>query len=167
MSMVDAPITSLVVSPEVVRDVEQQLDQFLSESSLKHLMLLDHGGQVVATRGTPPEGNLLTLAALLAGVFASAREVARAIGEPDLDVFFQQGTEVSVLTQLVGEHWLLVALFGPETPIGLVKLLARRAAKDLGQILDRAKSSSRADGSRITATVRSSLEETIDRLFKD
>lgn len=165
--MVDAPLTSLVIGPDDQRAVQHELSQFLSESNLKQLMVLDRSGQVVASCGTPPKGNLLTLCALLAGTFASAREVARALDEPDLDVFFQQGTGVSILTQLVGEHWLLVALFGPETPLGLVKLLARRAAKELNVVLDRVRNASRTDAARISQQMRSSLEETIDNLFKD
>lgn len=165
--MVDAPLTSLVIGPDDQRAVQQHLDQFLSESNLRQLMVLDRSGQVIATCGTPPAGNLLTLCALLAGTFASAREVARALDEPDLDVFFQQGTHVSVLTQLVGEHWLLVALFGPETPLGLVKLMARRAAKDLSGVLDRVRGLSRSGASQVTPQLKSSLEETIDNLFKD
>ncbi len=165
--MAEAPLTSMVVSPEEVRQAEGHLERLLSEAGARYCLLLDRSGQPVASRGHAPSGNVLTLGALLAGTFAAAREVAKALGEPDFDVFFQQGREESVLTQFLGGQWLLAVFFGQDTPLGLVKVFAGRAARQMEAVLETARVEGRVELPRVRADLRTSIEQAIDDLFKD
>jgi hypothetical protein len=62
---------------------------------------------------------------------------------------------------------MLVVMFDKRTHIGLVKVLSKRATDELGAILERVKVESRAKDAVISTSFRTSVEDTIDLLFKD
>ncbi|MBI3978746.1 MAG: roadblock/LC7 domain-containing protein [Chloroflexi bacterium] len=166
--MAEAPLTSLVVPADEVQRAETILDRLLAESGAGFAMLLDRSGQIVTSRGTEPGGNLLALGALLAGTFAAAREVARALKDEEFSVFFQQGSQQSALTNLVGGQWLLAVIFDQRTPVGLVKVMARRAAGELAEILARIRpAGGQARPAAVPGHLRTSIEAAIDSLFRD
>ena len=87
--------------------------------------------------------------------------------EKEFKVLFQQGIRENIFTELIAEQWMLVVMFDKRTHIGLVKVLSKRATDDLTGILDRVKSESRAKDQIISTSFRTSVEDTIDLLFKD
>ena len=70
-----------------------------------------------------------------AGTFASAREIARLIGEPEFSVLFHQGQREHVHVNLAGPHGLLMTLFDDTTTVGLVRLCARWACASIQRVL--------------------------------
>jgi predicted regulator of Ras-like GTPase activity (Roadblock/LC7/MglB family) len=131
-------------------------------------MLIDKSGQVVSVQGAENRSNATTLGALLAGVFSSSREVARLLNEKDFRSIFQQGVQESIYTSMVEEQWLLVIIFDKFTHIGLVKVLSKKATEELMRVLDRVRSdSTRTKSSVLNLQFRSSVEDTIDLLFRD
>jgi predicted regulator of Ras-like GTPase activity (Roadblock/LC7/MglB family) len=130
-------------------------------------MLLDKSGQVIAARGDTQRQDITALGALLAGTFASSREVARLLREKDFRVLFQQGVKENIFTELIEEQWMLVVMFDKRTHIGLVKVLAKRATDELGSVLQRVRQQSRQRDAVISTSFRTSVEDTIDLLFRD
>ncbi|NIR01477.1 MAG: roadblock/LC7 domain-containing protein, partial [Gemmatimonadales bacterium] len=55
------------------------------------LLINIHDGSLVASRGSTDPLDTTSLAALAAGAFASTREIARLVGEPEFTVLFHQG----------------------------------------------------------------------------
>jgi hypothetical protein len=69
---------------------------------------------------------------------------------------------------MVEEQWLLVIIFDKFTHIGLVKVLSKKATEELVRILERVRSdTSRTKSSVLNLQFRSSVEDTIDLLFRD
>jgi predicted regulator of Ras-like GTPase activity (Roadblock/LC7/MglB family) len=161
-------LTNLIISDRELAIISTSLHKLMTDTSATSVMLLDKSGQVVTTQGNGVKRNATQLGALLAGAFSSSREVAQLLGGKDFRTIFQQGVRENIYTTMVEEQWLLVIVFDKLTHIGLVKILSKKASDELGRILERV----RADTSRMKSSVlniqfRSSVEDTIDLLFRD
>ena len=161
-------LTNIVVSPGELEAIARLLERLAQESSASHVLLLDKSGQVIAAQQQSNERDIVALGALLAGAFSSSRQVAEILGERDFRGILQQGVHESIYTSLIREHWLLVVAFDKQTHVGLVKVLARRANDELDRVLDRVLSgSAEAKEQVVNVQFRSSVENTIDYLFRD
>lgn len=161
-------LTNLIISDRELATISALLTKLMNDTNATSTMLIDKSGQVVAVQGTGMRRNATTLGALLAGVFSSSREVARLLDEKDFRSIFQQGVQENIYTTMVEEQWLLVIIFDRLTHIGLVKVLSKKASDELGRILERVRNdTSRTKSSVINLQFRSSVEDTIDLLFRD
>ncbi len=163
----DPQLTSLVVAEQDTAEIRDCLERLVDDTNANFCMLLDKSGQVIAARGDTTRQDITALGALLAGTFASSREVARLLRERDFRVLFQQGVKENIFTELIEEQWMLVVMFDKRTHIGLVKVLTKRATDELGSILKQVKQKSSARDAVISTSFRTSVEDTIDLLFKD
>ena len=160
--------TNLIISDRELAIISIALNKLMTDTSATSVMLLDKSGQVIATQGAGTQRNATTLGALLAGAFSSSRQVAELLGEKDFRTIFQQGVHESIYTTMVEEQWLLVIVFDKLTHIGLVKILSKKASDELGRILERVRDdTTRTKSSVINVQFRSSVEDTIDLLFRD
>ena len=69
---------------------------------------------------------------------------------------------------MIEDQWLLVIVFDKLTHIGLVKVLSKKASDDLSRTLERVKAdTTRQKSSVLNIQFRTSVEDTIDLLFRD
>ncbi len=161
-------LTNLVVSDKELSLISTVLAKLMNDTNATSALLLDKSGQVVTTQGTNTRRNATMLGALLAGVFSSSREVAKLLDEKDFRNIFQQGVQENIYTSMIEEQWLLVIIFDRLTHIGLVKVLSKKASDELLRILERVRTdTTRKKASVIDIKFRSSVEDTIDLLFRD
>jgi predicted regulator of Ras-like GTPase activity (Roadblock/LC7/MglB family) len=161
-------LTNLIISDRELTTITTSLNKLMSDTNATSVMLIDKSGQVIATQGNGTRRNATTLGALLAGAFSSSRHVAELLGEKDFRTIFQQGVHENIYTTMVEEQWLLVIVFDKLTHIGLVKVLSKKASDELGRILERVRAdTTRTKSSVINVQFRSSVEDTIDLLFRD
>ncbi len=161
-------LTNLIVSDRELTSISTLLTKLMNDTNATSVMLIDKSGQVVAIQGTGIRRNATTLGALLAGVFSSSREVAKLLDEKDFRNIFQQGVQENIYTSMVEDQWLLVIIFDKLTHIGLVKVLSKKASEELARTLERVRSDTvRTKSSVINLQFRSSVEDTIDLLFRD
>ena len=161
-------LTNLVISDRELAFISAALNKLMNDTNATSVMLIDKSGQVIATQGTGVRRNATSLGALLAGAFSSSRHIAELLGEKDFRTIFQQGVKENIFTTMVEEQWLLVIVFDKLTHIGLVKVLSKKAADEMGRILERVRAdTSRTKSSVINVQFRSSVEDTIDLLFRD
>src|SRR6266700_3790248 len=81
-------------------------------------------------------------------------------------VIATQGTGVRRNATSLGA--LLAGAFSSSRHIGLVKVLSKKAADEMGRILERVRAdTTRTKSSVINVQFRSSVEDTIDLLFRD
>ena len=134
-------------------------------NSLKGAILLKTSA---SSQGTDHR-RLDAMGALLAGNFAAAREIAKLIGEDSFGAVLQQGQHQHIFTALVSEHWMLSVVFDARTPVGLVKVLCRRAAADLGQVHDAVCRANRSPSESwaVDQSFRVLAQHTIDVLLQD
>jgi predicted regulator of Ras-like GTPase activity (Roadblock/LC7/MglB family) len=161
-------LTNLVISDRELAIISTALNKLMNDTNATSVMLLDKSGQVIVSQGTGVRRNATSLGALLAGAFSSSRHIAELLGEKDFRTIFQQGLHENIYTTMIGEQWLLVIVFDKLTHIGLVKVLSKKASDEMGRILERVRAdTSRTKSSVINVQFRSSVEDTIDLLFRD
>jgi len=161
-------LTNLIISDRELEAISSTLTKLMQDTSAASVMLIDKSGQVISSLGPTTKRNATSLGALLAGAFSSSRHVAELLGEKDFRTIFQQGVRENIYTTMVEEQWLLVIVFEKLTHIGLVKVLAKKASEELVRTLERVRAdTSRQKSSVLNIQFRSSVEDTIDLLFRD
>ncbi len=163
----DSQLTSMIVPPDEVAKIEDVLGRLVDETGGNHALLLDKSGQVIAAHGDGSRQDTTALGALIAGTFASSREVAKLLREKDFKMLFQQGVRENLFIALIAEQWILTIIFTKETHIGLVKVLLKKATEELARIHQRVREMKRVRGDMLGLSFRTSMEDTIDLLFRD
>ncbi len=105
--------------------VERPLAGFVEESGARIAVLMTGAGQVVAQHGFTRSLDLMSAAALGAGIVASTREMARELGSDGFGAIVHQGQQLGVFLapfDLPAASWIGLVVFGPETSLGLVQL---------------------------------------------
>ncbi|MFB3882092.1 MAG: roadblock/LC7 domain-containing protein [Armatimonadota bacterium] len=127
-------VTGLGVTQAQLDEAESAMCEMLDSSRASSVILINSiDGSLVAAKGATEMLDTVSLAALAAGAFASTREIARLVGEPEFTVLFHQGKRQHVHVNVAGESCLLMTLFSDETTVGMVRLCARRACLRIGQ----------------------------------
>ncbi len=161
-------LTNLIISDSEIVFLSNALSKLMNDTSASSVMLIDKSGQVITTQGATTKRNATSLGALLAGAFSSSRQIAELLGEKDFRSIFQQGVHQNIFTTMIEDQWLLVIIFDKLTHIGLVKVLSKKASDELTHTLERVKAdTTRQKASVLNIQFRSSVEDTIDLLFRD
>ncbi|MGB8656381.1 MAG: roadblock/LC7 domain-containing protein [Candidatus Zixiibacteriota bacterium] len=161
----------LVIYEEEIEEIERILRRLIKDAQAKCVLLVDKDGHLITRQGFTQSLDTTALAALLAGSFASTREIARLVGEPEFSVLFHQGKKDHINIVLVGERTILAAIFDDRTTIGMVRLYSREASESLAQVLSFAhrkehlarEESKPAQDSEFSA----SLETRLDDIFSE
>ena len=129
-------MADLTISQTQLSEIDSVLDEMLTGSKAASVLLINSiDGSLFAAKGLTEDLDTTSLAALAAGTFASAREIARLVGEPEFTVLFHQGKRQHVHVNQAGEHGLLMTLFTDDTTVGLVRLCARKACARVRHVL--------------------------------
>lgn len=163
----DPQLTSQIVPVEEVAQIEECLAHLVEDTGGNNALLLDKSGQVIAAQGDSSRQDITALGALIAGTFASSREVAKLLREKDFRMLFQQGVRENIFIALIEEQWILCIIFNKGTHIGLVKVLTKKATDELAAVLERVRQTHRARDDVLGSSFRTSMEDTIDLLFRD
>jgi hypothetical protein len=115
--------------------VVEPLQTFLTESAARLALLMTSSGQVVAQHGFARSLDVMTAAALGAGIVASTEELARLMGAARFEALVHHGQRQSCM--LAGfatprGRWIGLVVFGPETSVGLVRLFFDHMVAQLG-----------------------------------
>jgi len=163
----DPQLTSLIVPAEELAAIEECLQRLVEDTGGNYALLLDKSGQVISSMGDGNRQDITALGALIAGTFASSREVAKLLREKDFRMLFQQGVRENIFIALIEEQWILTIIFNKGTHIGLVKVLTKKATEELGVVLERTRSQHKVRDEVLGSNFRTSMEDTIDLLFRD
>ena len=105
--------------------VVEPLQEFLSESSARLTLLMTSSGQVVAQHGFSRSLDVMTAAALGAGIVASTEELARLMGSSRFEALVHNGVRQSCMLAAFTTprgRWIGLVVIGPETSVGIVQL---------------------------------------------
>ena len=164
----DPTLTSLIVGVEESEAITVCLKRLMDETGATHIMLLDRAGQILAWQGGDGRTQEMThLGALLAGSYATSREMARLLKEDGFRVLVQEGMREKIFLETVEDRWLLVVVFDHQAHLGLVKVLAKRATQSLSGILHAVIEQNLERRAGFRGQVRKAAVDTIDLLFND
>lgn len=128
---------SYVLSVEMGSQLNEAIADVVVQAEASRAILTDEGGNILACSPEPDgaDHEVQTVAALAAGSFAANCELARLCDETAFRAVSHEGEQTSLFVQAIGEHHLLVVIFERTTTLGLVKLYAGKAARELQQRL--------------------------------
>ena len=129
--------------PSPAERLQLLLTEFLDKSQATFSLVIDRGGAILCQQGSL-SGSIDSsiLAALAAGSFAATKELAARLGEPEFNTLHHQGKHANILVSTVDDDAVLMAVFGPETTIGLVKFYAVSTVSCIAALLKEARTSS-------------------------
>lgn len=159
---------TLIIYEEEIEKIDSLLTKLLKGAEAKCALLVDKDGHLITRQGFTHSLDTTALAALLAGSFASTKEIARLVGETEFSVLFHQGKKDHIHMSLVGERSILVVIFDDRTTIGMVRLYSKETAVELAKIFA-ALANRSEDESHITVTedFAASAGDKLDDIFKD
>ena len=128
--MLDSQLTKLILTDEGIQALNGLLERLLAESGAKYVLLVEKSGQKITSVGenTPNE---MALAALVAGAFASTREIAKLLGEQVFKMMIQKGEHDNIFISLLETEDLLTVVFDEKTTLGMVKLKTSQMTPDI------------------------------------
>ena len=118
-----------------VRQIQGILNRITSEAGTKGVYLVEESGFLIAEAGNI-DIDRVALAALVAASFGATTEIAKLLGEESFTQLTQQGTDSHLFICKAGSRHIVIAVFGKETNLGLVKLYVEKAVIHLGAMLD-------------------------------
>ncbi|GIW04496.1 MAG: dynein regulation protein LC7 [Thermomicrobiales bacterium] len=163
----DPHLSQLVIDEETSASILAVLRRLIQDCQAISGMVLDRAGQIIVWTGQGYEDQRMQLGALIAGTYASTREVARILQENSFRTLLQEGAKEKIFTEAIGDQWLVSVIFGRHTHLGLVKVLCSRATVDLAQILARTVERSKNRPRLKDTGLMRVANDTIDLLFRD
>jgi len=154
---------SLVIYEAQMEKIDAAIQWMIKKAEAKCALLVDKNGHLITRQGFTQSLDTTALAALLAGSFASTREIARLVGEPEFSVLFHQGKKDHIHISLVNDATILAVIFDDRTTIGMVRLYCREAGGKLNEIF--AEPPSDAEPSAIDSEFTKTAESRIDDIF--
>ena len=122
----------LQIPEELLDEIDYILNHLAEKARTETIILADISGQLISIQGIMEEGTPAIIAALAAGDVAAMSELSTRIGEEDPHgSFFHEGETKSIYLHNIVGSFILIVIFRTETPIGLVRLFAKRAAEQL------------------------------------
>lgn len=125
-----------VLYEDQINQIDKALTRLIKESEAKCALLVDKDGHLITRQGFTHTLDTTALAALLAGSYASTKEIARLVGEPEFSVLFHQGKRDHIHISLIGERTIMVVIFDDRTTIGMIRLYAKEVGEVLKNILE-------------------------------
>ena len=126
----------LILPREPLIKIEAYLERLLQRSRALCVLLVDVSGQLISEKGKKEDLDTVALAALAAGNMAATVEMAKQMGETtSFSYLFHEGQKRHIYISAVGQAFLLVIIFDETTQIGLVRIFAKLAAKELLQVV--------------------------------
>ena len=139
-----SPTNALFLDGDHVTRMRSILKGMLQALDLRCVLLIHRDGTILSMDGDLSGFNVTNLAALIAGSFATAREVARLLGEPEFTVLFNQGVDRHIHNSLVDNDTILTVIF---SDIGIIEDLRQSCLEggaSIATILAAARETSRA-----------------------
>ena len=158
----------LVFYEEDVAELDACLELFLERSKANCALLIDIDGHLVTKKGFTQRLDTTSIAALVAGSFASTRALAKNLGEKEFSVIFHQGESESIHIGLVGDRCLIVIIFDDRTTIGMVRLYAKEVSESLGKVMEKINAKGKSRPNPVTETgFQKEAEAKIDEFFNE
>lgn len=157
---------SLIIYEEEIARIDGLLNKMLKGAEAKCALLVDKDGHLITRQGFTHSLDTTALAALLAGAFASTKEIAKLVGEPEFSVLFHQGKKDHIHMSIVGERSILVVIFDDRTTIGMVRLYAKETAVELGKVFIDIMNKNRPSA-ELTPEFSERAQSRLDDIFQD
>ena len=153
----------MVFYEEDVAALNKIITTFLDTSKAECVLLIDVDGHMVTKQGFTKNLNTDSIAALVAGAFASTKELAKQLGEPEFSVMFHQGKNENMHISSIQGRALIVIIFDDRTTIGMIRAYAEDLQKTLAVIFEAASKK----GGGVSKEYSDGAADKMDEFFKE
>lgn len=128
--MLNPQLSSLIVTTEGLKSITDILNKLREDTRARYIILVEKSGQMIANVGEETPFTM-PLSALVAGAFASTREIAKLVGETEFNVMFQQGKNRNIYIYALKTQDLLTVVFDDSPSLGIVKIKTKEISEAL------------------------------------
>ncbi len=157
----------MVFYEDDIASINTVLEGFISASQATCCLLIDKEGHLVTQQGHVNSIDTTSIAALVAGSFASTKQVASMLGETEFSVLFHQGKNENIHVSLVNDRALLVIIFDDRTTIGMVRVYAEDVSGKLSTIFEDAAEKHAGDSPKMSQEYNDSAQQKIEDFFNE
>jgi len=157
------------ISSARFRIITGQLQSLAGKLGVTGLILADSSGRVLAREtGKDWQGDTVACAALTAGSFAAAKELAVMLGESHhFKTVLLEGEKVNILICSVTKDIYLVTVFKTGVALGMARLLVRQTVSRLRQVLRQPETGDEQVSGVMNSRFQALLDDELDRSFND
>ena len=116
--------------------IDNAIQNHLIATGVDHVIYMDMSGNAIAKHDNGKTSiDSTAFAALAAGNFAAVDAMAKLIGESEFSLLFHKGEKSSIHFSKVNDDTLLISMFNKDISLGIVRLKAAEAIKEILQAL--------------------------------
>lgn len=116
--------------------IDNAIKKHLIATGVDHVIYMDMSGNAISKHDN---GNTTldstAFAALAAGNYAAVDAMAKLVGESEFSLLFHKGEKSSIHFSKVDNDTLLISMFNKDISLGIVRLKAAEAIKEISQAL--------------------------------
>ncbi|RKZ17210.1 hypothetical protein DRQ17_04540 [bacterium] len=124
----------ILLGVETSRKIEDILNGFLRASGARCVFLVSRSGQLISELGFTRDLKVLSIVALLSGIFSATEKIARLIKE-ELSELLLEGKEWNVYFKYIGKSYVFITMYKENSILGVIKVESKIACKKLLEIL--------------------------------
>jgi predicted regulator of Ras-like GTPase activity (Roadblock/LC7/MglB family) len=148
--------------------IDRVLERLLEKTNALSVHLIDRSGQLITTSGRSADFDATAFASLVAADFTANAEVSQLLGEPAIEAVVNEGRSRSVYSCLLAERVIMCTVFDRRSTLGLVRLRAGRAARELDGVFKRLfEKVGLVEAGRETSDFAAAAGREVDALFGD
>jgi predicted regulator of Ras-like GTPase activity (Roadblock/LC7/MglB family) len=156
----------LALPEEMAEQIDEVLVALCRDADAQCALLADVSGQLISVQGRTQGIDPVLVAALAAGDMSAMAELSRQVGEPDPHgSFLHEGENKNIYLLNVAGSFILIVVFGPEVPVGLVRLFVGRTADELADLTDQFEDLMEQPSPATDADFGAALADELTRVF--
>ncbi len=116
--------------------IDNAIKTHLIATGVDHVIYMDMSGNAIAKHDNGKTNlDSTAFAALAAGNFAAVDAMAKLVGESEFSLLFHKGEKSSIHFSKVDNETLLISMFNKDISLGIVRLKAAEAIKEIIQAM--------------------------------
>jgi predicted regulator of Ras-like GTPase activity (Roadblock/LC7/MglB family) len=155
----------LVMYEEELQQINRICEGLQKDSNGKAVLVIDKNGQAIANAGEVEQIDVTSLSSLTAGNVAATGGIAQLLSEKEFAGQFHEGERTNIHISIVAQRLILVVLFDERSSLGLVRLRVRKAAAELGGVIE--EMVKKSESSAQPSVFAEITDADIDNLFND
>jgi predicted regulator of Ras-like GTPase activity (Roadblock/LC7/MglB family) len=163
------PGSHLILYEEDLTQINACLIRLHHDARSKAVFLIDKNGQLIGSAGETTGLDTTALASLAAGNIAATGGLAQLLGQREFSILFHEGERDHLHISVIGGQVILLVLFDHRSSLGLIRLKAKKASEEIGQIFEELTRKLKRDPGEGRTLLESAFaeitDEDIDNLF--
>ena len=158
----------VTILPEQSEAFARLTTELLTQVPANLVLLVDVAGQVVMTKGSHDNVDLIMLGSLVAGDLAASQEIARLTNQyQDYQIVLREGENFNTFIIEAGDYLALLVQVEREVPLGWARMVIKRMGQSLAQVMENAELSAETEAAFILDDPNDELSDLFGEALDD